>query len=610
MSKKRTQKNYFGVDQEEAVVRYLDSESEEEKSKEVLKKAAQNAINRILSIPQAYTYEDYAKQATYAEELTEKWKKRYGTMRLRPVQGWALHELREAAKSGTHRGLFCPIGVGFGKTGITLLAAKAVGAKRPLLLIPPKMRAQFKRDTKIWLQHFNFMPPKMMPYSQLSSKKNSSFLADYRPDLIIADEAHSLKHRTSSRTKRLTRYFRKNPSARFVALSGTLVTDKTYDYWHLLELALRDYMPLPVNYQVFRLWANVLDADSDPSKEALQLVAPLYRQKNIKKSSSVSIKSNRVLYQSAKESARARARLAYGKRLRTTPGVITARGSSCDARLILTLDKGPPMPTKLADYLSGLRKNWTMPDGTPVVDAALYSKQYAAITSGFFYEQIWVDDVVDEEWLVARSAWHQAMRTAKRYDSRDGHDSAALISEACARGEGPKERVAAWRAWDAIKDRAKLYSRPVWLDHYMDAYILDWVRSRKRGLVWYQFASAWAPRLAKLGLRVYGAGSDTPPNKVDHPAVSGKVHCEGKNMQAWDDQVFLHPPANAGWWQQALGRTHRQAQRSDVVKATILIQTQRARKSWEKTLKRATTIQQKKGEPQKLLYCEIIDEAG
>jgi hypothetical protein len=84
----------------------------------------------------------------------------------------------------------------------------------------------------------------IVPYSILSQPGRADLLEELRPDLIMADEAHYLRHRTSTRTKRVLRYLGNHDECTFLAVSGTLTSRKLEDYAHLAEGALADNSPV------------------------------------------------------------------------------------------------------------------------------------------------------------------------------------------------------------------------------------------------------------------------------------------------------------------------------------------------------------------------------
>lgn len=121
-------------------------------------------------------------------DLTEDFRVPGGTWTLHPIQSLALHWIRETG------GLLGPLAVGCGKTLLSLLAAEACGAKRPLLFLPPQMQIPLRREMGKYKKHFR-MPKNLtiLPYSVLSQASSTTLLGGQEagslfPDLIIADE--------------------------------------------------------------------------------------------------------------------------------------------------------------------------------------------------------------------------------------------------------------------------------------------------------------------------------------------------------------------------------------------------------------------------------------
>ena len=92
-------------------------------------------------------------------------------MQFRPIQALALFVCH------LNGGGFLPVGTGHGKELISRLAADAVGARKPLLLIPPDMRAPFAAHTPEYARSFR-LPPNVtvMAYSQLSMATSTDAL--------------------------------------------------------------------------------------------------------------------------------------------------------------------------------------------------------------------------------------------------------------------------------------------------------------------------------------------------------------------------------------------------------------------------------------------------
>jgi len=107
-------------------------------------------ISRVLALPR-WPYEP-------SEDLSPKWTLKLSRPNipnvpaLRPIQAMVCERVSQllAAAPEQAYGLFCPIGVGHGKTLISLLLGRLYGAKKPLLIVPPDMLELAKQDMIYW----------------------------------------------------------------------------------------------------------------------------------------------------------------------------------------------------------------------------------------------------------------------------------------------------------------------------------------------------------------------------------------------------------------------------------------------------------------------------
>lgn len=582
-------------------------------------------IDRILSIPTtAVNWKIGAEVA--AKALTEQYARRGldTPYPLRPIQGRALIELAKARASNVQGlGGFFPIGVGWGKTGIALLAGEVLQARRPVLFVPPDLVAQCLRDLTWWQRYYDFRLPSVFSAAQLSQPKSTGLLDTLAPDVIVIDEAHIFARRESVRTRRFIRYFVENAATRLVALSGTITRKSICDFAHLIEIALRDGTPLPLIDSLLDDWAAVIDADGEPDAGAWGSVGPLvdwYERKT--GATGLLPKKDRKHY-----------REAFGYRLKSTPGVIATADGPCDASIALRQVR-PKTPPAILDALKKLQKDWELPDGTALVESLAFHRAAAQISSGYFMRWIWPEGEPDREWLDTRKHWFGFERSFIEYRSKPGLDSPALIQRAAAAGDLGKKAGNLWEAWIEIRDRYRTdgeYRPPVkttWIEggngsqSFLVDFAIRWVWHNRantnggegRALIWYsspQLAGALRKRSEDLqpygaSFGVYGSGSDSPADFVDYPAISIRVHSKGKNLQAWADQLVLEPPTAGLTWQQLLGRTHRPGQKADRVACTIVGHTWFTRSALTRAIADARYIQQTGGGAQKLLIADWV----
>ncbi len=534
-------------------------------------------IRRILAAP---------KFSGTAPDLTRHFKLPHGRYNLYPIQSQALYEAKKA------RGMLGMIGVGHGKTLISLLLPIALNAKRPLLLVPAPMLEQFETMRAEFSKHFR-MPDRLevMPYSKLSNPKSSHYIESLRPDLIIADEAHKLKNRESARTSRLARHFRDHPDTMFCPMSGTFTQRSIKDFAHLSHWALGNNSPLPIpnadNHVLLENWAKVVDSDGIPTGYAWASIQPFF----------VAMTKGKVPLNQQN------VRKAFRYRLTSTPGVVATKSGSVGASLIIYANKGF-QDAKIKRTLDYLEKNWRTPSGEEIADPMVYARVASQLSQGFFYEWEWPGGVPDEEWLTARSRW---FRTVRRIIQRNvpGLDSMALVRDAVAGGKINTPQVKAhFEHWFRIKDRVEPVTKTRWVSRDYVKAMVDLAHAQPSPTVLWYKDKAVERLLQAQGIPTFGQGSELP-SSTGTIACSIRVHGTGKNMQAWNRHLVIAPPSNGEAWEQLLGRSHRAGQKSDEVHFMVMQHTKAFARAFRNAKRDAAYIQSVTGSPQKLVYANI-----
>ena len=550
-------------------------------------------VERIVGLPRRRPPMDLPDRevAAVVAKWTEALRKHPLAPPLRPVQAFALED---ASTLSAPKGLFCSVGVGHGKTVLGLLLPDVMRVKRPLLLVPPSMLEQYEQDCKVWMEHYHFRPPTVLPYSRLSMAESTDVLDELQPDLIIADEGTALRHSSSARTKRLMRYMRENPTTRFVTMSGAVTTSSLLDYSNLLELALRDGSPLPQTRNVLDQWCSVVDPAGHPDDASWDSIWPLVRAVGYDGPPDWRTSKDRLL----------RARAALRVRLEATPGIITTREASSDAELLLVVRR-PAVPPEITAALKTLDTTWGTPDGEPLSDAMAVARVASCLSSGFYYRWVWPGGKIDKAWMDARNEWNGAVASVLRYNSRVDLDSPLLVQQSAEDGRGGARVQAAWAIWQPVKGRKAPPVEAVWLSSAIVDDAVTWAGNHAvRGtstIIWYS-SRAMEQALAARGVPVYGEGSSSPvfPTTPGPVACSIAVHGKGKNFQAWTRHLVVEPPAAGDTWEQLLGRSHRQGQTAARVVVGINGHTPRARAALERAVSEALYIEQTQGTAQKL----------
>jgi hypothetical protein len=544
---------------------------------------------------------------TTVQDVTEMFRRPGGTMTLRPIQSAALLE------AALMNGGFFPIGVGQGKSLLTLLLPTALDSQKTVLLVPPQLKKQLAREIET-LYNVHFEIPldvlTVVAYSELSTAKTADILDRLKPDLLIADESHCLKNRTSARTKRACRYLKENPNCRFVALSGTMTTRSLNDYGHLIELALRKSSPLPRGYREIQDWAGALD------------VKPEYE-----------VGPGALLRFCVPGDT---PRQGFRRRLTESQGVVASSEDEVGSSLVITR-LTLKLPASVQKIYDEAKQSWSL-DGEEFSDILTRTRVLRQIACGFYYRWNWPGGEPDYEWLEARANWNKAVRE-KLKQSRVGLDSPLLLANAAERSrkhlaadalgatpdgvrawadlegaaQGPTWDAGAqlWAAWKAVRHRPEPPVEAIWLD----SFLLDDLekRARKQGeesptIIWVEHRAV-GERLAKLsGLPYYGEGTDASPSREQIIIASIATQGVGKNLQFFGASLFASLPPNGTTFQQTIARTHRPGQLADTVTCFWYSHTEETTAAMDKIRADALYQLETTGAPQKVLYSSHINE--
>jgi hypothetical protein len=577
---------------------------------------------------------------------------------LLPVQAATLYE---APRAGGELGL---IGVGHGKTGIDILLPMVMPAcKTALLLIPPSLRDQFfKADYPAWSQHFRTpilagaAPPwdsdvpvlHVMAYSVLSNEKSTDYLGQLRPDLVIGDEAHSLKNGVARGGKppasgagRVFRYLAENVGyARSCFHTGSMTTKSGCDYFHLSAFALGSGSPVPLDPDTADAWSAVIDPGPKPAPigELSRLCEP----------------GEKV-------------RKGFSRRMRETAGVISTRESPVATPLVFQHRK-VTVPGEVRAALIGVRSDDARPDGEPFLDEFQKAKCIRELSSGFYYywtfprgELVSVIDRwfayrkaymkelrvqltratahLDSPLLLGRAArrWHEGyhyptdqvraqaakLREQANAEAEDGNlaEAQMLVDEAnrledsgkawepahSRRGPLAVWESACWPEWNAVKELVKPQTATRWLSGFLVEDAAEWAREH-RGIVFYENV-AFGERLAQVtGMPHFGGGKEASEmirRETGERSIiaSRDAHGTGKNLQrAFSKSLIEYPMADAGAWEQTAGRTHRYGQKAAEVQVHYYAHTQEMRNALDKAERAAEYIEETTENAQKLNY--------
>jgi len=538
------------------------------------------------------------------------------TITLRDVQCDALYSIR------IYGGGFFPIGVGYGKTIIALLAYHILQCPSSIYLMPNPVHDQlYFHDIPFVEREFGIKLNvttldglgkegrcraaaknpglKLIPYSLLSVTDTYEFLSKTKTQCILADECHFLRHRNSARTKRLLNFLRDSSKIKLICLSGTITKNSLLDYSHLIQRSLGENNPLPNSNAILNEWDELLHPDNYHKyvthRELIKIHA-VATGKNMQ---------DRITQEAARTS--------FKWRLHTAPGVVATEGQSVDCSIYLN-PVYTKIPVNVQDALEELNETWVDPNGDEIVDMVVKTQMEAQLVSGFYYKLTWPEGITKEtiDAHDAKMLFYRMLRMWLKRGPRVGHDTPLLAMRALAKKTGyVNELQDEYDMWKFMqKDwMPKRVRSTNWISDYKLREAFCWAVQAETGIIWYKwdvfgeevFRFLWANDMREL---VQFCPANCPIDKLmqkDKILVCSMAHAIGKNLQHYDQQLVLDVPRNAQLWEQMLGRTHRQGQKSDLVSADIICGTEFERDGIRKSLKQAKFIEETGGGSQKLL---------
>jgi SWI/SNF-related matrix-associated actin-dependent regulator of chromatin subfamily A-like protein 1 len=165
---------------------------------------------------------------------------------------------------GRHRALLAD-GMGLGKTPQAIAAADEIGARRVAVICPAVARINWRREFERWGE-ITDRDLFVESYDKVAQKGDAySRIKDMQPDVLILDEAHYLKTRTSKRTKALYGQYTRGDglvasAKRVWLLTGTPAPNDVSEIYSHLKALWPDLLPAPGTFEAFIKAFTVFDS--------------------------------------------------------------------------------------------------------------------------------------------------------------------------------------------------------------------------------------------------------------------------------------------------------------------------------------------------------------
>jgi hypothetical protein len=436
----------------------------------------------------------------------------------------------------------------------------------------------------------------ILSYELLSRDRGWAELQAYRPDLLIADEAHKLKNPKAACTKRVIRYLSQiAKDCVYVDCTGTLAQRSIMEYWHRVHLAIDDGLqPLPRDIAQARDWSDALD--ETPSSGIRALPGALTKLWG---------SEERELYFGSKsrETTLKATRMAYRRRLMSAPGMMSVTGTDGVDMPILIDEVSWPVGPSVVEAFSKLREDWCLPDGEPVDSPAILWMVARCLVQGFYYQ---LDPPAPKHWLSARKDWSSdCRRILRHYQDIDSPLNAARAVDS---GRVPWGRASLER-WRSVRPDFVPRTVTKWIDDNAIEYCARWAK-RHTGVIW-TAEKALGERLQAEGIvPYYGSkgmcGDRLLDDETRSCAASIKANFEGRNLQyAFSKALIASPYPGGSYQEQLIGRFHREGQKADEVGVSYALGCYESWKVVHKAFRHAEFAERTTGQPQKLNLADV-----
>lgn len=516
------------------------------------------------------------------------------------------------------------IGVGHGKTFISLLARLVTRSKRCLLFVPNDLIPQLTLEDIPFLEGVlgtsldwctidgveKTMRVEMMdkhsltiiPYSLLSTDDTYEVLEASYADLIIFDECAMIKNKKSARTGRIISYWDRNPHINLVFLSGTIAKNSLFDFHHLITRGLHRWSTLPYSWHDVN---QIQETTAYDNEQSSSVCFPLVKIKP-----ELNLGDGWVDVVGARKFVRTL--------LKSSPCVIMTENQAVTCSLKVNHIDDVKLPPSLLNMIKEVDETWTSPNGDLIEDHIVKYQICSQLADGFWYRLFW--PVGTPQWAIdlhkMKREVDSAIKSFILVRHRDKLDTPFLVYGALARrDERVREFQGLYDSYIKFKsgfpdcDKYKRDRETIWINKDKEKIALKWCKHRKQGIIWYEHQATGDSLFETLkneGIDVIQCIAACPledlkQNKIQLMSFS---HIKGKNLQHQFENLLYNMSESAADLEQLMGRTPREGQKSDYVQYDFVISSPQDRDHFRKLILQAYWSQDSFGE-QKILIADF-----
>lgn len=499
-------------------------------------------------------------------------------------------------------------------TDLSALLANVFQSKRTLILVPAALRQKTMDDFSVLRSHWVFpacfladeastVSPgdpviRILSYESLSTVGYATFIEEFDPELIIADEAHALQSMKSGRARRVFRFIKakrkRKGKIHYVPMTGTGWSKSLKQIYHQFDASHEEWSPIPRDYMSIEQWSMCIDRgvkeDLRYGPGALLRLCPSEPNADLDT-----------------------VRRAIRDRILCTPGVVSSKEVSCGLPLILQR-RDITVPPEVRTAMKGLREDNVLPSGDSVPAGVTFWNHAREIANGFAY---YYDPAPPDPWRKAKSAWDSFVRNA--ITASHGKLDTPLqvwnyVEDKVNAGQG--SAYPEFVAWKAIRESFVPVTKPFWISDYLVRDAEDWAL-KTGGIVWVQHSTAHLDdndddsvggRFTKIPY--FGGGDERIKTYKGPCAASVRAHGTGKNLQQWDEALLMGFTSSGKTIEQLLARHHREGQKSDIVKFHFYAHSKENLNAVETCLLDAEYIEATSGAEQRIRAAHLLDADG